>query len=482
MATATSLSSVERLVIAAKQAGVPRDSLERFLSAGYVPQPKQLEFHAAFRSCDLPDGPTQVGIGGARGGAKSHSALAQVGIDDCQRIDGLKWLFLRKVGKAARESFEDLRRKVLMGVPHDYKRQEGMVVFPNDSRILLGHFKDEKDIDSYLGIEYDGVCIEESNQLSQKKHEQISTCVRTSKANWRPRIYHTTNPGGIGHAYFKKTFIEPWRRGVETDTRFVFATFRDNRALNADYVKTLDKLTGWLRAAWRDGDWDIAAGQFFTTWRHDIHVKNFAEIGAHPLPAHWTVWASMDYGFTHPTVVYLFAKFDGRIYIVDEYYEARKLPKQNAEGIKAMLARHNVPLYRLSAFVAGTDVFSQTGDEEGKTLADQYEGHGITLEPAVTDRISRAAALLELLGDVANDIEPGIVISDRCVKLIECMPNLQHDPNQPEKVLKVDVDEDGNGGDDPYDSGTYGIMADPLAPQLVIAGGHREQLSSYRHR
>ena len=37
---------------------------------------------------------------------------------------------------------------------------------------------------------------------------------------------------------------------------------------------------------------------------------------------------------------------------------------------------------------------------------------------------------------------------ERCSRLIECLPSLQHDPNRPEDVLKVDADEDGVGGDD----------------------------------
>ena len=92
----------------AKQAGVSQDSLTRFVKAGYVPQPKQLIFHATARECDKPDGPIRVGLGGARGGTKSHSVLAQVGIDDCQRFDGLKFLYLRKVLKAAKESLKGL--------------------------------------------------------------------------------------------------------------------------------------------------------------------------------------------------------------------------------------------------------------------------------------------------------------------------------------------------------------------------------------
>lgn len=36
----------------AKEAGVPQESVQRFLSAGYVPQPRQLIFHAEARKAD----------------------------------------------------------------------------------------------------------------------------------------------------------------------------------------------------------------------------------------------------------------------------------------------------------------------------------------------------------------------------------------------------------------------------------------------
>ena len=35
------------------------------------------------------------------------------------------------------------------------------------------------------------------------------------------------------------------------------------------------------------------------------------------------------------------------------------------------------------------------------------------------------------------------------------LPSLQHDPNRPEDVLKVDADEDGVGGDDAADALRY---------------------------
>ena len=179
-----------RMLRLTHDAGCPADQVQNFLRCVYVPQPKQVRFHAAARECDRSDGPTEVGYGGVRGEAKTHAAFAQVALDDCQRTPGMKFLYLRKIGKAVRESFSDLRRRVLSQVPHEYIMQRGVVEFPQTgSMIVLGHFKTETDIDSYLGLEYDGILIEEATQLSERKHRDIKTCRRTSKIDWRTRTF-----------------------------------------------------------------------------------------------------------------------------------------------------------------------------------------------------------------------------------------------------------------------------------------------------
>jgi hypothetical protein len=48
-----------------------------------------------------------------------------------------------------------------------------------------------------------------------------------------------------------------------------------------------------------------------------------------------------------------------------------------------------------------------------------------------------------------------LFIRQRCGRLVETLPSLQHDPNRPEDVLKVDADEDGGGGDDAADALRY---------------------------
>lgn len=446
-----------RYALAARQAGCPKDQLERFLASGVVLQERQLQASAAARQCDQEGGPTEIGYGGARGGGKSHWLLAQIGVDDCQRAPGIKALILRKVGKSNVENFEDLRQRLLMGLPHKYAQNRGTLTFANGSFIVLGHFQAEKDIDKYLGLEYDVIGVEEATTLTQKKYERISTCNRTSKPGWRPRMYSTTNPGGVGHAWYKRRFITPKRRGEETDTRFIPATVRDNRFVNREYEAKLQRLTGWEREAWLNGDWDILAGQFFTNWRESVHVVRNRE-----LPKHWRKWAAFDYGFTHYTVVYLFAEDgDGNLYVVDEHAERRWLPGRHAPAIHAMFARHGVRARDLDTFVAGHDVFEKGNDEAGKTTAETYAELGIELSRANINRINGASEILTRLGDpdATPPLPPRLFVMERCRRLIECLPEMQHDPHRPEDVLKVDCDDDGNGGDDPYDACRYGVMA-----------------------
>ena len=230
-------------------------------------------------------------------------------------------------------------------------------------------------------------------------------------------------------------------------------------------------MSGWQRRAWLDGDWDIAAGQFFTNFRREVHVvEDFDDTRA----VEW--FAALDYGFAHYTVVLLgCTDGDGNIFVVDEHAERLWLPQRHVAAIKTMLARHRIsaecglrsaqrtetrPLEvsDLKRFVAGADVFSRQSD--GTTIAAQYARHGITLRAANTDRVNGWAEVMQGLGEPDAGLAPGgvnptLFIHKRCGRLIETLPALQHDPNRPEDVLKVDADEDGVGGDDAADCLRY---------------------------
>jgi phage terminase large subunit len=449
------MTELERYIAVGRAAGCPAEQMDKFVRAGVILQERQLAASAAARLCDQTDGPTAVGYGGARGGGKSHWLLAQMGADDCQRVPGLKCLLLRKVGKANMEHFEDLRRRLFTGLVHEFSAYRGVLTFGNGSRIIAGHFQAEKDIDAYLGLEYDVIGIEEATTLSSRKHQDITTCCRTSKPNWRPRIYSTTNPGGIGHAWYRTRFVLPFLENRETETRFVPARVNDNAFNNPEYQRVLEGLTGWQRRAWLDGDWDLAAGQFFTTFRRDVHVvADFDETRARE----W--FCALDYGFAHYTVVLLACTDgDGNAFVVDEHAERLWLPQRHAGAVKAMLGRHGLEVSQLRRFVAGADVFSRQAD--GTTIAQQYQREGIKLRPANMDRVNGWAEILQRLGEPGSGLPPeakilpSLFIHQRCGRLVETLPSMQHDPHRPEDVLKVDCDEDGVGGDDAADCLRY---------------------------
>lgn len=461
MATeAQNQSSLDRYVATCLEVGLSREQTEELLEYGIVLQPTQLLAHKYARECDDPSGPESIGYGGARGGGKSHWLLAEIALD-CLRFPGLKCLLLRKILKKGKEAFEDLRRRAILGVPHRYVASEGVVHFSNGSQIYLGHYKDEKDIDAYLGLEYDVIGIEESTTLTAKKIENIGTCNRSAKG-FRPRIYETTNPGGVSHARFKKVYIRPWKLEQETDTRFIPATYRDNAFLDAGYHKKLDNLAGWQRAAWRDGDWDIDAGLFFSNFKEKRNV-----LPAFEIPSDWTVWAALDYGFTHKTAFGLFAESnDGDIYLIDTYSARKRLPPQHAQAFDQMLAKWGIQKGRLRKIVAGSDCFANKADKDGETIAMQYSTLGWTLVPANDDRVNGAAAILRGLGDDAQDDIPAVetklyifdVPGNR--PFIDQLGYLMHDEHRPEDVEKVNCDPDtGEGGDDEYDMTRYGVMA-----------------------
>lgn len=445
----TQTKALENCINLAVKVGVEEDQLRRFLNAGYVPQPRQMEFHALARLADSSDGPDRIGYGGTRGQAKSHAVLAQAIIDDMQRCDGLKGLYLRQIQKRARESFEDLRRKILAFTPH--KAIQGLLRLPNDSFIVLGGFHYEKEIDDYLGLEYDFAIIEDATVLSKTKYDAIRGSVRSSRDDWRPRIYAPANPGGVGHGWYVDEFIKG-----KPGTAFVHTQMGDNVFINPEYEDYLNSLTGFLRRAWRDGDFSVAAGQFFTTFSEDLHV-----IEPFPIPRDWELIGALDHGNAHPTAAYILAKSnDGVVYIVAEHVANRTPISVHAQAIKQMLA--DLPggpfsISHLRSFVAGGDAFAETR-KDGGTVAKDYAKEGIHLTMANAARVQGAQEMQKRLGDPRFKIEPGLLIFNSCQSLIKCIPEMQHDPKRQEDVLKMDADINGDGGDDPYDAARYGLM------------------------
>ena len=444
-----------------EKAGIPEDQMRNFLKAGYAPLPWAMKFHKAARDADMDGGVYWIGLGGARGPGKSHAAMAQLGIDDCQRVAGLKALFLRKTKMSASESLDDLVRRVFHGIKYDYSPSQGKIEFSNGSKILIGGYQNEADIEKYIGIEYDVVVIEEATQIGYDRMEKFRGSVRTSKPNWRPRIYLTTNPGGIGHSWFKKHLVEK-RDMLGTKTVFIPSTYKDNPFLTSDYIQYLESLQGQLGKAWRDGDFDVFAGQAFPQFNRSVHI-----VQAFQIPDNWYRWIGIDEGYTAPWACVWLARDPNtrRIYVYREAYAKQLTVRQQAERIKEMTPEGEY----IGIRYADPAMWSPKNMEGViSSSADEYMRNGVPLTKGDNKRIAGKQKVDNLLANMPDGL-PGILILNTCPLLAEELENLPVDANNLE-----DVDTDAD--DHLFDSLKYSLSN-------VEAGVHfgKKPVSKQRH-
>ena len=67
MVPKATVSAIDECIMLAHTLGCKRKQVGGFLKAGYVPQRRQLEFHALARLADYEGGPERIGYGGTRG-------------------------------------------------------------------------------------------------------------------------------------------------------------------------------------------------------------------------------------------------------------------------------------------------------------------------------------------------------------------------------------------------------------------------------
>ncbi len=107
-------------------------------------------------------------------------------------------------------------------------------MFGNGSVLQFGYCACDRDADRYQGAEYDVIFFDEATQLKEQWMRKLAACVRGVNG-FPKRIYYTCNPGGPGHGYIKRLFIdrryEPGENGGEY--AFIPARVTDNGALLA---------------------------------------------------------------------------------------------------------------------------------------------------------------------------------------------------------------------------------------------------------
>lgn len=382
-------------------------------------QPKQKLFCEA----DTP----YVCYGGAKGGGKTH-VVRYKAILMALNYPGIKILIVRATYGQLNENFTFPMQTILAktGLAR-WKDNDKSFCFENGSRIKLGFCDKEADGQNYIGLEYDVVFIDEATQLSYTQYIWVSSTCRGVN-DFPKRVYLTCNPGGKGHEWVKRLFIDRDYINEEKaeDYTFIQAKVEDNPALkekDPHYMTWLNNLPDGQREAWRDGKWDVFVGQYFSEFSTGIHVMK-----PKPIPAHWKRYVTMDYGYSDMCAVLWIAIDElGRNYVYNELYENQLAPSEAAKKILEKTGDQ-----KIESFIAPPDLFAKQNDG-GRSTAVQFGENGIYLTQASNRRVDGWLAVKEQLklidtpdgGKTAN-----LKIYTNCINLIDSLPKLQYDTDK----------------------------------------------------
>lgn len=418
--------------------------------------------------------------GGAKGGGKSGGMRRILLLRRFQYPGSHGALFRRTYeeiyGNHIKKLFEEYP-----GLRQYWSESHNTLMLPNGSSQKFAYCQFEKDLAKHQGQEYNDLAIEEAGEWPESMYSTLKGSNRSSVPGIKPRILLSGNPGGIGHGWLKRLFVDKKYRGLEraSDYAFVQAKVEDNPSLwdnDPDYVRKLDSNPNQaLRKAYRDGDWNVFAGQFFQETSYEKHlIKPFT------IPPHWNRFGSYDYGFNHPASFGYFANDeDGNTYLYRRVSKAKTRVDQFIKELK----RHE-DTKNLSPVVAGHDCWTQRNvlrDEPAPpTIAEQFSKYDesdpldypIHLRRAVIDRIQGANQLRSYLAwENTPRLLPRFYIFDtpECRPVFDCIARMIHDPDRPEDVLKVNATEgDPESGDDDYDMARMGLMSRPTLTDPII--------------
>lgn len=366
--------------------------------------------------------------GGARGGGKSWATRVKAALG-ALTYAGIRILILRREYGDMEGTIISPMLKMLPPEAFAYNKTDHMVTFINGSTIKFGNMPGYGAAvqGKYQGQEYEWLFIDEATQFLESEFRGLAAIVRG--ANDIPkRIYLTCNPGGPGHGWVKRLFIDKKFKDGEDPKDYVFipATVDDNKDLmdaNPEYVKQLEQLPEDIRRAHRFGDWNILAGIFFKEFQDGVHTCTpFA------IPRHWKRYRAMDYGLDMFFCLWIAVDETGRCYVYREFAQS--------DLVVSDAARKQLELTRPDEAVMGTiappDMWARSRTD-GKTQAAVFAENGVGLIKAGNNRIQGWSMLKEMF-KLREDGKPSLIIFETCRTLTDCLKALQHSQKIPNDV------------------------------------------------
>lgn len=307
-------------------------------------------------------------------------------------------------------------------------------------KILLRNLDDPS---KYMSTEFAGEFVEELTRNTYQTFEDLRNRLRYPGIN-EVKFMGASNPGGIGHGWVKKYFIDKISQDSEQDRFFyVHANAYDNKYISQEYIKQLESLPEQQRKAYLEGSWDVFAGQYYPEWTPNIHIcKHYFPFKSN------VIVGGLDWGRANPFAVEFTEvktmEVDGnkfyRATTFAEIYGVEKMPKEWGKIIEDTIERFNLNLEDISYLWCDNQIFN-LGLDKGKSIADQFidynEKFRTILKPASKERVGGWENIHNWLS-IAPDGLPYWQIASNCINLIRTLPALIYDENK-----KDDIDQAG---------------------------------------
>ena len=423
----------------------------------------------------LAAGEREVLYGGGAGGGKSYAMLA----DPLRYMAHPQFsgLLLRHTTEELRELIwksQEMYPKIYPGIKWSERKMQW--VAPSGARLWFSYLDRDQDVLRYQGLAFSWVGFDELTQWPTPfPWDYMRSRLRSTAPDLPVYARATTNPGGPGHSWVKKMFIDPakpnesfWATDIETGKtltypkghskedeplfkrKFIPAILSDNPYLaeQGDYETMLLSLPDNQRKQLLDGNWDVSEGAAFTEFNREIHV-----IEEEAIPGSWTKFRSCDYGYGSFSAVLWFAVApDEQLVVYRELYVSKVLAKDLAYMVlEAEQDDHNIRYG-----VLDSSCWHKRGDT-GPSLAETMITEGCRWRPSDRSGGSRVAGKNEIHRRLQVDEfteEPRLVITSNCRNLIAQLPVLPLDKNNPEDI-------NTKAEDHLYDALRYGVMSRP---------------------
>lgn len=420
----------------------------------------------------------EVLYGGSAGGGKSYGLLA-----DPMRYFGnanFNGIILRRTNDELRELIwksQEIYPKAFPGARWQEKKSQW--VFPGGGRLWMTYLERDEDVLRYQGQAFSYIAFDELTQHATPfAWNYMRSRLRSTDPTLPLFMRATTNPGGPGHSWVKRMFIDPAPAGkrfaatdIETGEtmvypeshakagqalfyrRFIPASLKDNPYLMADgqYEANLLALPEMQRRQLLEGDWAIADGAAFPEFRQHVHTCDPFDV-----PPEWRRFRSCDYGYSSYSAVHWFAIDPSyeTLYVYRELYLSKHTGKDLAIAVLDAERGESIQYG-----VLDSSCWHNRG-QIGPSIAEEMIAAGCRWRPSDRSAGARVAGKNQLhqrLQVNEGTGQPGIVFFNNCRQIIADLPVIPSDPKGSDDI------DPRYRSDHAYDSIRYGVMSRPRA-------------------